>query len=210
MVSRYVARGFASICIDSSSGDTGAERLHGDRPHGCSTVRAAPHADDQARPRAAGTRTPAIEAVVLQQTTGRGAAYRVFEALDELVTHRRGGARGLLDDRCCVVPRGTCSTCSTTSREALPAEVDDAQDVLDHREQMIGDAKNHEPATLDRCGAGSHPGGHRRAGEAESMVSGRNRGGPAGGRCEEAAEDMVARARAEAERSCAPPRNSMM
>ena len=65
--------------------------------------------------------------------------YRVFEALDELVTIVEE-ARGLPMTASCVVPRGDVLELLDDVRDALPGEVDDAQDVLDHRDQMIGDA----------------------------------------------------------------------
>ena len=68
--------------------------------------------------------------------------YRVFEALDELVTIVEE-ARGLPMTASCVVPRGDVLELLDDVRDALPGEVDDAQDVLDHRDQMIGDANCH-------------------------------------------------------------------
>ena len=65
--------------------------------------------------------------------------YRVFEALDELVTIVEE-ARGLPMTASCVVPRGDVLELLDDVRDALPGEVDDAQDVLDHRDQMIGEA----------------------------------------------------------------------
>ena len=64
--------------------------------------------------------------------------YRVFEALDELVTIVEE-ARGLPMTASCVVPRGDVLELLDDVRDALPGEVDDAQDVLDHRDQMIGE-----------------------------------------------------------------------
>ena len=65
--------------------------------------------------------------------------YRVFEALDELVTIVEE-ARGVPMTASCVVPRGDVLELLDDVRDALPGEVDDAQDVLDHRDQMIGEA----------------------------------------------------------------------
>lgn len=66
--------------------------------------------------------------------------YRVFEALDELVTIVEE-ARGLPMTASCVVPRGDVLELLDDVRDALPGEVDDAQDVLDHREHMLTEAR---------------------------------------------------------------------
>ena len=62
--------------------------------------------------------------------------YRVFEALDELVTIVEE-ARGVPMTSSCVVPRGDVLELLDDVRDALPAEVDDAQDVLDKRDDLI-------------------------------------------------------------------------
>lgn len=78
--------------------------------------------------------------------TGRAVAtrevaevYRVFEALDELVTICEE-ARGVPMTTSAVVPRGDVLELLDDIREAIPGELDDAQDVLDHRDQMVNDA----------------------------------------------------------------------
>jgi cell division septum initiation protein DivIVA len=78
--------------------------------------------------------------------TGRAVAtrevadvYRVFEALDELVTICEE-ARGLPMTSSCVVPRGDVLELLDDVREAIPGELDDAQDVLDHRDQLVAEA----------------------------------------------------------------------
>ena len=63
--------------------------------------------------------------------------YRVFEALDELVTIAEE-ARGLPMTTSCVVPRGDVLELLDDIREAIPGELDDAQDVLDHRDGGVG------------------------------------------------------------------------
>ncbi len=73
--------------------------------------------------------------------------YRVFEALDELVTIVEE-ARGVPMTASCMVPRGDVLELLDDVRDALPGEVDDAQDVLDHREQMLGDAASSAEATV--------------------------------------------------------------
>ena len=66
--------------------------------------------------------------------------YRVFEALDQLVTIVEE-ARGVPMTASCVVPRGDVLDLLDDVRDALPGEMDDAQDVLDHRDQMISEAQ---------------------------------------------------------------------
>ena len=65
--------------------------------------------------------------------------YRVFEALDELVTLCES-ARGVPMTSNCVVPRGDVLELLDDVREAIPAELDDAQDVLDQRDKLVDDA----------------------------------------------------------------------
>src|ERR687894_399956 len=65
--------------------------------------------------------------------------YRVFESLDALVTVVEE-ARGVPMTGNCVVPRGDVLELLDDVREALPGELDDAQDVLDRRDELIDDA----------------------------------------------------------------------
>jgi cell division septum initiation protein DivIVA len=66
--------------------------------------------------------------------------YRVFEALDALVTVVEE-ARGVPMTSTCVVPRGDVLDLLDDLRESVPAELDDAQDVLDHRDELIARAE---------------------------------------------------------------------
>ncbi len=66
--------------------------------------------------------------------------YRVFEALDELVTTVEE-ARGVPMTSSCVVPRGDVLELLDDVRDAIPAELDDAQDVLDHRDELVDTAQ---------------------------------------------------------------------
>ena len=67
------------------------------------------------------------------------AVYRVFESLDALVTVVEE-ARGVPMTGNCVVPRGDVLELLDDVREALPGELDDAQDVLDRRDELVDDA----------------------------------------------------------------------
>lgn len=66
--------------------------------------------------------------------------YRVFESLDALVTVVEE-ARSLPMTSNCVVPRGDVLELLDDVREALPGEVDDAQDVLDRRDEILAAAQ---------------------------------------------------------------------
>ncbi|MBC8093967.1 MAG: DivIVA domain-containing protein, partial [Pseudonocardia sp.] len=76
--------------------------------------------------------------------------YRVFESLDALVTVVEE-ARGVPMTSNCVVPRGDVLELLDDVREALPGELDDAQDVLDRRDDIVGDAERE--AEQSRSGA---------------------------------------------------------
>ena len=67
------------------------------------------------------------------------AVYRVFEALDELVAIVEE-ARSVPMTAGCVVPRGDVLELLDDIKDSIPGELDDAQDVLDQRENMLGDA----------------------------------------------------------------------
>ena len=66
--------------------------------------------------------------------------YRVFESLDALVTVVEE-ARGLPMTANCVVPRGDVLELLDDVREALPGELDDAQDVIDRRDEIVAEAE---------------------------------------------------------------------
>ena len=66
--------------------------------------------------------------------------YRVFEALDGLVAIVEE-ARSIPATRSCIVPRGEVLDLLDDIREAIPSELDDAQDVLDDKDDIIGNAE---------------------------------------------------------------------
>ncbi|GAA2855016.1 DivIVA domain-containing protein [Pseudonocardia halophobica] len=113
------------------------------------------------------------------------AVYRVFESLDALVTVVEE-ARGVPMTANCVVPRGDVLDLLDDLREAVPGELDDAQDVLDRRDEIVGEAEREAEET--RTAAST---------EAEEML--------AEARAE--AERLVAEAREEAERTLADARH---
>ena len=62
--------------------------------------------------------------------------YRVFEALDELSAIVEE-ARGVPMTAGCVVPRGDVLELLDDIKDAIPGELDDAQDVLDARDGLL-------------------------------------------------------------------------
>lgn len=76
--------------------------------------------------------------------------YRVFEALDQLVTIVEE-ARSLPMTASCVVPRGDVLDLLDEIRDAVPAELDDAQDVLDQRDRMLGEASSTAEESLAKA-----------------------------------------------------------
>lgn len=78
--------------------------------------------------------------------------YRVFEALDELVTIIEE-ARGVPMTSGCVVPRGDALELLDDVRDAIPGELDDAQDVLDQRDELLGKAQHEAELTTNKANA---------------------------------------------------------
>jgi cell division septum initiation protein DivIVA len=110
--------------------------------------------------------------------------YRVFESLDALVTVVEE-ARGLPMTSNCVVPRGDLLDLLDDLREAVPAELDDAQDVLDRRDALIHEAQQRAEETVSAATA-----------EAERLLA----------EAREQAEQLLAEARHDAERTVADGR----
>ncbi|MGX7824885.1 DivIVA domain-containing protein [Actinokineospora sp. 24-640] len=76
--------------------------------------------------------------------------YKVFEAIDELVTILEE-ARGVPMTSGCVVPRGDVLELLDEVRDALPAELDDAQDVLDRKDEIVGGAEHEAEQKLSKA-----------------------------------------------------------
>ena len=81
--------------------------------------------------------------------------YRVFEALDELVAIVEE-ARSVPMTASCVVPRGDVLELLDDVRDASPGELDDAQDVLDHRDKLVGDARQSSEQMVTTANAQAH------------------------------------------------------
>jgi len=115
--------------------------------------------------------------------------YRVFESLDALVTVVEE-ARGLPMTANCVVPRGEMLDLLDDLREALPGELDDAQDVLDHRDELMSTAERAADEVTERAEREATELVERARAEADRLV----------GQARGQAEQLLGRARHEAER----------
>lgn len=78
--------------------------------------------------------------------------FHVFEALDELVAMIEE-ARGIPMSAQCMVPRSDALLLLDEIREALPKELDDAQDVLDQRDGLIDEANTYAESTKNETNA---------------------------------------------------------
>lgn len=126
--------------------------------------------------------------------------YRVFEALDELVAIVEE-ARGLPPTRTCIVPRGDVLDLLDDVREAFPGELDDAQDVLDHRDKLVADARETAETTVSTAAAQARAAVDQARDEADRILS--DAKAHADRMVAEAgthADTVVARAQAEADR----------
>ncbi len=118
--------------------------------------------------------------------------YKVFEAIDELVTILEE-ARGVPMTSGCVVPRGDVLELLDEVRDALPAEIDDAQDVLDRKGEIIGAAEHQAEAAVSRANLEAETAVAEARAEAERLVA----------EAAAHADRLVAEARAEADRAVA-------
>src|SRR5699024_3451890 len=66
--------------------------------------------------------------------------YRVFESMDQLVNHLEQ-AMGVPMTSNCMVPRNEMLALLDEMRNAIPVELDDAQDVLDNQDEIIRSAE---------------------------------------------------------------------
>ncbi|GAA3055455.1 DivIVA domain-containing protein [Actinokineospora globicatena] len=121
--------------------------------------------------------------------------YKVFEAIDELVTIVEE-ARGLPMTSGCVVPRGDVLELLDEIRDALPAEVDDAQDVLDRKDEIIGSAEHQAEQALSKATMEAENAIAQARAQAESLIA----------EATAHADRLVADARDEADRAAAAGR----
>ncbi len=127
--------------------------------------------------------------------------YRVFEALDQLVTIVEE-ARGLPMTASCVVPRGDVLDLLDDIRDAVPGELDDAQDVLDHRDQMLDEARTGAERTVGEAEAEAHRIVTAAQQEAAATVAAaRAEADRQVGEASDRAEAIMARAQADADRT---------
>jgi cell division septum initiation protein DivIVA len=116
--------------------------------------------------------------------------YRVFEALDELVTILEE-ARGVPMTSGCVVPRGDVLELLDEVRDAIPGELDDAQDVLDRRDELVGKAQHEAEQILNKAEAQAEELVRDTQAEAERVLA----------EARERADRMISDAEAEAQRT---------
>lgn len=122
--------------------------------------------------------------------------YRVFEALDELVTILEE-ARGVPMTSGCVVPRGDVLELLDEVRDAIPGELDDAQDVLDRRDDIVGKAQHEADKLLNTAEAQAEALVKETQAEAERLLAdAKERAGQMIAAAESTAERTVANGRA--------------
>ncbi|GAB2743961.1 DivIVA domain-containing protein [Salinifilum aidingensis] len=116
--------------------------------------------------------------------------YRVFEALDELVTIVEE-ARSVPMTSGCVVPRGDVLELLDDVRDAIPREVDDAQDVLEQRDDVVSKAESQAEQRLTEARQQAERTVSEARAEAEQLLAD----------AREQADQVKAEARAEAEQA---------
>ncbi|MBV8996311.1 MAG: DivIVA domain-containing protein, partial [Pseudonocardiales bacterium] len=127
--------------------------------------------------------------VVVDGDQLQGRVFRVFESLDELVTTVEE-ARGVPMTSSCIVPRGDVLELLDDIRDAIPAEFDDAQDVLDHRDELIDTARQEAQRQRDDANTEAERASAAARDEAARLVA----------EARAQAESMVAGAKGEADR----------
>jgi len=134
--------------------------------------------------------------------------YRVFEALDELVTIVEE-ARGVPMTSGCVVPRGDVLELLDEVRDAIPGELDDAQDVLDKRDELIGKAEHDAEQGVSKARSEAERVLHEARTRAERIVAeARTEAERTVDAGRQEYEDLLARAHAEADRMVQAGRTS--
>lgn len=124
--------------------------------------------------------------------------YKVFEALDELVnTVQRGYGVPMTSN--CVVPRQDMLALLDDLRDALPLELDDAQDVLDHRDAVIREAEEKAAAIVEDAENEARDLLARAAEESDAMVEDATKhANSVVGKANDSADRIVSDARREA------------
>ena len=76
--------------------------------------------------------------------------YKTFQGMDDL-QQMVEQAYGVPMTSNCMVPRREVLDILDEMRNAIPIEMDDAQDVLDHRDDIVADAQDQADATISSC-----------------------------------------------------------
>ena len=129
--------------------------------------------------------------------------YRVFESLDELNRHLEQ-AYGVPMTSNAMVPRNEMLALLDELRNALPVEMDDAQDVLDKQDEIIHGAEDRASQTIADANAEADDivGGAR--GDADAMLAdAQQRSESMIAQAEDEARALVDNARSEADRTIA-------
>ncbi len=131
---------------------------------------------------------------------GVEAVYRVFEALDELGAILEE-ARSVPMTAGCLVPRGDVLELLDDIRDAFPADLDDAQDVLDQKDRLIGEARSHYDTTVTQANSEADATLSRSRAEADRLLAdAKAQADRMVAEAHQHATGMVAEARAEDER----------
>lgn len=129
--------------------------------------------------------------------------YRVFESLDELVNIVEG-AHGMPMTASCMVPRNEVLALLDELRNALPVEVDDAQDVLDKQDQILAEAAAQAEHTVATANAeATDMVEHARAEAERTLADADQRAADTIARAEADADHIVTKARDESDRTIA-------
>lgn len=125
--------------------------------------------------------------------------YRVFECLDELVQTVEQ-AYGVPMTSNCMVPRNEMLALLDDLRNALPVEVDDAQDVLDQRDEIIRGAEERAHETVSSADREATSIMERARQESDTMLTdAENRAHATVAKAQDDADHMVSSARREAD-----------
>lgn len=125
-----------------------------------------------------------------------GGMYKTFQGLDDL-QNMVDQAYGVPMTSNCMVPRREVQDLLDEVRTAIPVEMDDAQDVLDHRDGIIDDAEDRAETLVSDAEAERDRILDEARRQADDMVSD----------AEERAHSTVSRAEAEADRLVSDARN---
>ncbi|MCS4489062.1 DivIVA domain-containing protein [Corynebacterium sp. ES2794-CONJ1] len=125
--------------------------------------------------------------------------YRVFQSLDELVRNVEQ-AYGVPMTANCMVPRNEMLALLDDLRNALPIEIDDAQDVIDQKDEIIGQAQIEAQNLVDDAREEAHSMMSHAQSDSEAMLAdAENRAHATVARAQDEADALLESSRREAE-----------